>query len=85
MWECTAGRFNWHFDWEETVLILEGEVRVTDAAGVTRVLGEGTLGYFPAGSQWVWDVPVYVRKLSFNRRSVPRWLRAVARLAGRRG
>lgn len=70
VWECSAGRFRWHFGLEETVLVLEGEVHVTDAAGRTQRLVPGTLGYFPSGSWWVWDVPVHVRKLSFNRRSV---------------
>jgi uncharacterized protein len=80
IWDCTAGRFNWHFALEETVLILEGEVHVTDALGHTTVMRPGMLGYFPAGSHWVWHVPAYVRKLSFNRRRVPWLSKAVARV-----
>ncbi|HET7792325.1 MAG TPA: cupin domain-containing protein [Rhizobacter sp.] len=80
VWDCTAGRFNWHYAWEETVLILDGEVHVTDAAGQTTVMRPGTIGYFPSGSHWVWHVPAYVRKLSFNRREVPKLARAVSRL-----
>lgn len=82
VWECSAGRFRWHFGVEETVLVLDGEVLVTDAAGRTERLAPGTLAYFPAGSWWVWDVPVHVRKLSFNRRSVPWPARVVGRLLG---
>lgn len=53
------------------MLILEGEVRVTNSAGHTTVMSPGSLGYFPSRSDWVWGVPAYVCKLSFNRRA--RW------------
>ena len=71
VWDCTAGRFHWHFGWEETLMILEGEVHVTDDHGVTSILREGDIGYFPAGSHFVWFVPQYVKKLVFFRREVP--------------
>ncbi|MBL0728225.1 cupin domain-containing protein [Piscinibacter sp. HJYY11] len=70
VWECSGGRFRWHFGVEETVLILEGEVRVTDAKGRTQWLVPGTVAYFPTGTWWEWHIPQHVRKLSFNRRSV---------------
>lgn len=77
VWECSSGRFRWHFGMEETVLILEGEVRVTDAQGRVQWLTPGTVAYFPSGTWWEWHIPQHVRKLSFNRRSVlapGRWL-----------
>ena len=80
LWDCTAGRFNWHYEWEETVMILEGEVKVTDAAGRTHLLVPGSIGYFPAGSHFVWEVTAYVRKLAFLRRGVPWPARVVGRL-----
>lgn len=82
VWECSAGRFRWHFVLEETVLILEGEVRVTDAHGRSQRLLPGTVAYFPSGTWWEWQVPAHVRKLSFNRRSVPWPGRFVARAVG---
>jgi uncharacterized cupin superfamily protein len=72
VWECSGGRFRWHFGVEETVLILDGEVRVTDAQGRVQWLVPGMVAYFPVGSWWEWHIPQHVRKLSFNRRSV-RW------------
>jgi uncharacterized protein len=84
-WDCTAGRFRWHYGWEETILVVEGEVAVTDEQGRRQVLRAGSVGYFPAGSWWVWEVPHYVRKLAFNRRSVPRPARLVAGLLRRLG
>jgi uncharacterized cupin superfamily protein len=80
IWDCTAGRFRWHFVWEETVAILEGEVRVTNEAGETFVLKAGSIGYFPGGTWWTWEVPNYVRKIAFCRALVPRWARGVTRL-----
>ena len=82
VWECSAGCFRWHFGVEETVLVLDGEVRVTDAQGRTELLRAGSVGYFPSGTWWVWEVPQHVRKLSFNRRSVVRPARWLSRLLG---
>lgn len=82
VWECSAGRFRWHFGVEETVLILDGEVRVTDARGRTQRLLPGTVAYFPTGTWWEWHVPRHVRKLSFNRRTVLRPARFLSRALG---
>lgn len=78
-WDCTAGRFRWHFGWEETVVILEGEVRVTDASNQTTTLRPGDVAYFPAGSWFTWEVAEYVRKIAFCRRPVPRPARLIGR------
>lgn len=80
IWDCTAGKFRWHFGWEETVMILEGEVRVTNDAGQTHVLQAGGIGYFPGGTWWTWEVPQYVRKIAFCRALVPGWARAISGL-----
>lgn len=70
-WDCTAGKFNWHFEWDETVLFLEGEVHITDDRGNTYVGRPGVSMLFPSGTHAVWHVPVYVRKIAFNRRPIP--------------
>ncbi len=80
VWDCTAGRFNWHFTKEETVMILEGEVKVTNRAGDTYTLGVGSVGYFPGGTWWEWEVPNYVRKLAFHRQEVPSLARFVGKV-----
>ena len=69
VWDCTAGTFNWHFGWDETVLILEGSVRVTSPEGATTELNAGDIGYFPARTKWRWEVERYVKKIAFNRRA----------------
>lgn len=71
VWECTAGSFRWHFGWEETVLILEGSVRVTTEDGTVQVLRKGDIGYFAGGTWATWEIDDYVRKLAFCRRTFP--------------
>ena len=68
IWDCTAGLFNWHYDIDETVYILDGAVIVQDDNGVIRRLEAGDTAFFPAGSHAVWRVESYVRKIAFCRR-----------------
>jgi uncharacterized cupin superfamily protein len=71
LWDCTAGRFHWHFGVDEIVHILDGEVHVTGDDGQTIVLRAGDVGHFPLHSHSIWDVPEYVRKLAFHRVPTP--------------
>ena len=87
IWDCTAGRFNWFYDCDETVHILEGSVSLTTAAGTVLVEAGNTI-FFPAGSWATWHVSSYVRKVAFLRHTLPRpagsMLRAWKRIAERR-
>jgi len=83
VWDCTRSTFDWHFDSDETIYIVEGSVRVTDALGQTHTLNAGSIGYFPAHTTWLWEVDHYVRKVAFLRREVPFGLRFVTRLLTR--
>ena len=80
VWECTAGSFRWQYGWEETVLVLEGQVKVTSQDGVVRLLGVGDVAFFAAGSTAVWEIDTYVRKLAFCRRELPRSVLMTLRL-----
>lgn len=71
VWECTAGRFNWHYDEDETVVIISGEVFVTTESGEERRLGEGDMGFFPAGSSCVWRINDRVKKVAVLRKDLP--------------
>jgi len=71
-WDCTAGRFNWFYSFDETFHILEGDVTLKDASGVSRRVSTGDTVFFPAGSSAEWTVDKYVRKLAFCRTPVPR-------------
>jgi len=67
VWECTEGCFECHYSQDETVMVVSGEVFITDQTGEERRLGPGDLGFFPAGTSCVWRVPDRVRKIAVLR------------------
>jgi len=68
VWDCTAGRFNWHYDVDETIYIVEGSITLKDhRQGTTHTLNGGDTVFFPAGSSAEWTVGQYVRKVAFLR------------------
>lgn len=71
MWDCTAGVFRWQFDCDETVHILEGSVTVRSGERLFT-LAAGDTAYFPAGTDTLWTVSEYVRKVAFLRLPPPR-------------
>lgn len=81
VWSCTAGEFDWHFEVDEIIHVVEGEVVVTSPDGITVTLGVGDSGFFPAGTVWRWRVPVYVRKHATLVTPMPVPVRAALRLA----
>lgn len=82
-WSCTAGRFRWHYEWEESVVFVEGEVKITDANGVVYKGEPGASLFFPAGTTAIWEVPTYIRKIAFNDKPVPKVLHIQSRLMER--
>jgi uncharacterized protein len=70
-WECTPGRFNWHYTEDEVVCIICGEVFISDADGPERRLGQGDMAFFPAGSSCTWRVTECVRKVAVLRKDMP--------------
>jgi uncharacterized cupin superfamily protein len=77
IWDCTAGRFTWHYGIDETVHILEGAAHVVDANGKQWDLRPGDVVTFQIGTAAHWHVPEYVRKLAFCSEAVPRPLTAL--------
>jgi uncharacterized protein len=71
VWECTAGRFNWHYGEDETVVVISGEVFITNKKGEERRLGPGDMGFFPAGSSCTWRVNDRVKKVAVLRQNLP--------------
>jgi hypothetical protein len=71
LWDCTAGKFNWHYTIDETVHIIEGSVTVTAADGTTFTLTPGDIAFFPSGSTAHWHVENYVRKVAYCQKPVP--------------
>lgn len=65
--DCTSGRFQWEYPAEEIVHVLQGGA-IIEIAGVSRRLRTGDSHVFPAGSQFRWTVPEYVRTVTFRLR-----------------
>jgi uncharacterized cupin superfamily protein len=82
-WDCTAGRFNWYYSFDETLHILEGTVALKYPSGAARRVSAGDTIFFPAGSSAEWTVDQYVRKLAFCRTPIPRFLSAARQMARR--
>jgi uncharacterized cupin superfamily protein len=72
IWDCTAGRFNWFYDVDETVYVLEGSVTIKDPEGSARRVIAGDWIFFPKGSRAEWTVHHYVRKVAFCRSPMPK-------------
>jgi uncharacterized cupin superfamily protein len=73
-WDCTAGRFNWYYSFDETLYILEGSVTLKDSSGSSRLIVAGDTVFFPTGSHAEWTVEQYIRKLAFCRIPLPSYL-----------
>ena len=83
VWECTEGKFNWHYDIDETVLILEGSIVVeSDDMKPTRY-GPGDIVLFRKGVHARWHVQEKVRKVAFCQQVQPRVFGLGLRIMGR--
>ncbi len=71
LWDCSAGRFQWTFTWDEFVHVLEGEVSISQQGGPTVTLKAGDSAHFPVGLKTEWLVPRYVRKAFTVRTAEP--------------
>ena len=71
VWECTAGRFNWHYSEDETVVVISGEAFITTERGEERRLGQGDMALFPAGSSCTWRINDRIKKVAVLRKDLP--------------
>ncbi len=63
IWECTPGKFEWHYDSEESIILIEGIVTLSNEAGI-RELHRGDAAVFVPGDVVLWDVKERVRKFA---------------------
>lgn len=71
VWHCTEGKFNWYYDFDETIIILEGSIVLeNDTMSPTRY-GPGDVIFFRDGAYARWHVEGRVRKLAFCRTTQP--------------
>ncbi|WP_372702964.1 cupin domain-containing protein [Bradyrhizobium sp. Bra64] len=83
IWSCTQGKFNWHYDFDETVVILEGSILLeVDGAPPTRY-GVGDVIVFRTGARAKWHVEDSVKKVAFCRLNNPSPLGLAIRAANK--
>lgn len=62
IWTKEASEFPWEYDEEETCLILDGDVTVTNETGQAFHFAAGDWVVFPEGMKCTWKVNKDVRK-----------------------
>src|ERR1700721_4426374 len=72
IWDGTAGRFNWFYEVDETIYVIEGGVVLRDRTGTARRLCAGDTIFFPAGAHAEWHVENYIRKFALIRTPLPK-------------
>lgn len=70
VWDCTAGRFNWHFSQDEAIIVISGEAVMINEKGEERRFSTGDLGFFPAGTSCTWLVTDHIRKIGILRETM---------------
>ena len=83
VWDCTPGEFEWHYDSDETIHILEGSVMLDDGVAPPRRLVPGDVVLFPQGAVVRWTVETHLRKLAFLHRPVPVPVALLSRAVGK--
>ena len=73
VWHCTEGKFNWHYDIDETILILEGSIVLENEQLRPTRYGPGDVIFFKDGPHARWHVEGHVKKLAFCRKTSPVW------------
>ncbi|MCH2211837.1 MAG: cupin domain-containing protein [Fuerstiella sp.] len=72
IWSCEPGKFEWTYDWDEFIHVLEGEVEITaDETERIILLRSGDTAHFPLGMKAQWHVKKRVRKFFVIRTPEP--------------
>jgi uncharacterized cupin superfamily protein len=64
VWDCTAGRFHWHYTQDETTMVVSGDAYLISENGEERHFGPGDVGFFPAGTDCAWRIAEHFRKVA---------------------
>src|SRR3954447_13455338 len=81
LWECTAGKFTWRYNIDETIYFLDGEVFISVDGQPARRYGFGDSIHFSRGAVATWEIQTFVRKVAFCRSVLPRPFIAARRVA----
>jgi uncharacterized protein len=79
IWQCGEGKFDWNYDYDETILILEGSIVLENDTMPPTRYGPGDIIFFKDGARARWHVESRVRKLAFCRKTQPILLAFVLR------
>jgi hypothetical protein len=79
IWSCTEGKFNWYYDMEETILILEGSIVLESKEMSPQRYSVGDVIFFHEGARAKWHVESYVKKIAFLRQANPLAIALAAR------
>lgn len=55
-WSCGEGRYEFFFDYDEFIYLIEGEVVIHEEDGRARVMKPGDTAHFPQGITTIWEV-----------------------------
>jgi uncharacterized protein len=71
IWSCTEGKFNWYYDFDETIMIIEGSIVLESEGAPPKRYGAGDVIFFRNGAHAKWHVEGYVKKVAFCRQTNP--------------
>jgi hypothetical protein len=83
VWQCCEGKFNWYYDFDETILILEGSIVLENDSMTPTRYGPGDVILFKDGAHARWHVEGHVKKLAFCRKTQPVLLGLALRVLSR--
>jgi uncharacterized protein len=85
IWSCTEGKFHWYYDFDETIIILEGSIVLESDGMPPKRYGVGDVIFFRKGAHAKWHVEGYVRKAAFCRQTNPIGFGFVVRVVNKLG
>jgi uncharacterized protein len=59
IWSCTAGKFNWYYDLDETIMIVEASIVLESEGMPPKRYGVGDVIFFRDGEHAKWHVEEY--------------------------
>ncbi|MGY8681952.1 cupin domain-containing protein [Bradyrhizobium sp. UFLA05-153] len=71
IWSCTEGKFNWHYDLDETILVLEGSIVLESDGMPPKRYSVGDVIFFRTGAHAKWHVEGYVKGVVFVHLTYP--------------
>ena len=83
IWSCTEGRFNWYYDFDETIMILEGSIVLESEGLPPKRYGAGDVVFFRDGAHAKWHVEGHVKKIAFCRKTNPAMIGLLVRVVNK--